>query len=328
MTNPYRLEKTEFNQAWDDFVNSSPNGTVFSLSDYIKGVGRECAAYYCYKNQEVHAAVALVECDGGKSAELDDFIIYNGVMFRPPANRQNQAQVISEHHRLTEFISEELGSRYSDIAMSLDPSIVDIRAFLWYNYGTDLPKYTPDVRYTSYLNLEGFASAEKPEDIPLFSHCSSARRQEIRYAIKKGVNTTEEFQPDLFVDFYRMTMARQDIQVDQEVLKGMNNLLVELFRAGLGRMFVSVTADGEPGSMAFWGIDKKRAYFIFGANDPKLRNSHTGSAVLWDSFAVLNRSGVSEIDMEGVNSPRRGWFKLSFGGDIRPYYHLFKVEKD
>jgi len=26
--------------------------------------------------------------------------------------------------------------------------------------------------------------------------------------------------------------------------------------------------------------------------------------------------------MEGVNSPHRGWFKLSFGGDIRPYYQI------
>ena len=26
--------------------------------------------------------------------------------------------------------------------------------------------------------------------------------------------------------------------------------------------------------------------------------------------------------MEGINSPQRGSFKLSFGGDIRPYYHV------
>ena len=44
--------------------------------------------------------------------------------------------------------------------------------------------------------------------------------------------------------------------------------------------------------------------------------------VLWDGFELLRLSGVSEIDLEGMNSPSRGYFKLSFGGDIIPYYHL------
>ena len=44
--------------------------------------------------------------------------------------------------------------------------------------------------------------------------------------------------------------------------------------------------------------------------------------VLWDAFLDLAASGVKEIDLEGVNSPLRGHFKLSFGGSILPYYRL------
>ena len=76
------------------------------------------------------------------------------------------------------------------------------------------------------------------------------------------------------------------------------------------------------GSIAFFGIDHKRGYFLFGANDPEMRDEHTGTAVLWDSFCFLSQDGIFEIDLEGINSPTRGWFKLSFGGTISPYYHL------
>ena len=51
---------------------------------------------------------------------------------------------------------------------------------------------------------------------------------------------------------------------------------------------------------------------MFGASDPALRNSPTGTAVLWDAFSELAKVGVKKIDLEGVNSPKRGWFKLSF----------------
>ena len=91
-------------------------------------------------------------------------------------------------------------------------------------------------------------------------------------------------------------------------------------------MYFSYTKNGSIGSAACFAIDHIRAYYLFGASDSNLRDSHTGTAVLWDSFAKLNHYGVNEVDLEGVNSPDRGWFKLSFGGDIVPYYHIIKSE--
>ena len=56
-----------------------------------------------------------------------------------------------------------------------------------------------------------------------------------------------------------------------------------------------------------------------------MRSGQTGTAVLWDALGFLSRHGVGEVDLEGVISPRRGWFKLSFGGDLRPYYELYST---
>jgi lipid II:glycine glycyltransferase (peptidoglycan interpeptide bridge formation enzyme) len=172
------------------------------------------------------------------------------------------------------------------------------------------------------IDLAGFGAAGAPESVPLFAEFSSARRQEVRYAIRDGVVTTREFDADAFVRFYGATMARQGLEVEAPALEGMRRLIEGSHGAGLGRMYVSRTAAGEPGSMAYMGLDARRAYYVFGANDPALRDSHTGTAVLWDAFRMLAGEGVAEVDLEGVNSPRRGWFKLSFGGTLVPYYEL------
>jgi len=316
------LEKTELNDKWDNLVTKSDNGTIFCTSQYLKNIDANIAPYYYRRNQELRAAVLLIESPDRLDTCLHDFVIYNGVIFAPPQNKQNRSQIISEQFEISSFVAEELARIYKCVNMQLHPTIVDIRPFLWYNYGSDDHKYTVDLRYTSYLSIEDFSGAEKLEDISTYLQASNARRQEIRYASREKVVTKEEFNPDLFVDFYNETMKRQDIAVEEDVLNQMKSLITSLFRANIGRMFVSYLASGEPGSMAFYAMDSKRGYYLFGANDPMLRDSHTGTAVLWDAFHVLSKDGIREIDMEGVNSPHRGWFKLSFGGDIRPYYQI------
>lgn len=323
MSKKYKLVKTETNGEWDQFVADSPDGNIFALSTYLDNIGEKVVVYYCLKNQEKHAGVILIETADGKSTLLNNFLIYNGIILgAPKKNQTNISAIRSENFKVVEFISAELAAKYKEVKMTLPPSVVDIRPLLWYNYGTNQPQYHAQILYTSYLKLDGFDCSKKAEKMPEFQHFSVSRRQEVRYAAKKGVLTKEEFKPDLFVSFYKLTIERQGKEVDQTYLDHMKKLIAALMEKKLARMFVAYTQEGEAGSMIFIGVDNYRAYYIFGANDPNHRNTHTGSAVLWDAFILLGDSGVKEINLEGVNSPFRGWFKLSFGGDIRPYYRM------
>ncbi len=325
----YHLERISLDnqtdrEAWNSFVESSEQGTVFSRVDYLEAINEPAGLWYCYKNQELKAAIAVIESDNGKSTDFHEFVIYNGIMFAPDHLDQNRSQVISERFRCTCFIVSRLVEKYDRICLSLSPGFVDIRPFLWHNYGQEgKPYFITDVRFTSFVNIDGFADASSDEDVSLFSSTSASRRQEIRYAVKKAVYVNEEFQIELFMDFYQNTLLRQQINVGTQFLHDLQNLILNLKTSELVRMFVAYTAEKKIASIAIFGINSKRAYYLFGANNPDLRNSHTGTAVLWEAFRALNKSGVKEVDLEGINSPRRGYFKLSFGGSITPYYRLF-----
>jgi hypothetical protein len=321
MNELYRLEDAAFGEEWDRFVATSAEGSLFALSGYLRHVAAKPVLQWCYRRNERRAALLLIEDPAG-GVGLHDFVVYSGLLFGPPTNKQNRAQRISEQHEIAEFVAAQLAARYPRVEFALSPATVDVRAFLWHNYGKPGPHYHASVRYTSTVDLKGFAGAAAPDTVPLFAEFSSARRQEIRYAIRDGVRTTGEFDAAAFVRFYAATMRRQDIEVPAPTLAAMTRLIEGSHGEGLGRMYVSRTAAGDVGSMAYIGLDARRAYYVFGANDPALRDSHTGSAVLWDAFRMLADEGVAELDLEGVNSPRRGWFKLSFGGTLLPYYEV------
>jgi len=318
----YTLKETEVDDKWDNFIDESLNGTIFSRSYYLKASQVKYKCYYCYKKEELRAAVVVIESVDEKNLVLDDLVIYNGIMYNKPTNKQNHAQQYSEQFKIQNFIACELEKRYNNIEISLHPSIIDIRAFLWVNYGKDKPQYKPDIRYTTYIDISDFKDAKKLEDISIYNKASTSRRQQVRYAIKKGYKTISSSDSKLFIEFYQKTMNRQDIKVDIDKLMTMQDLIDNLIIKNKAKLYASYDEKDELSSMAFFGWDNKRAYYIFGASDPDKRNGHSGTNVLWEAFYDLSKNDIKEIDLEGINSPARGWFKLSFGGNIVPYYEM------
>ena len=321
MESKYRVEKAEAGERWDKLVAASPNATVFAHAEYLAAVRQPLSRYFIYRAQEIRGGLLVPESAGGESAALNPLLIYTGVIFPNVAHNQNRSQITTERFELCEAAAAALPTLYNTVELALSPGVTDIRAFLWHNYGQDTGRYIPDIRYTAVAPISELATTPT-DNSDLFAQCSAARRQEVRYASKKGVRTEEEFLPQAFTDYYAMTMARQDIAVPAEQLEDMRLLIMALGAAGKARMFVARTAEGNIGSMAIMALDQYRAYYLFGASDPALRDSHCGSAVIWDAFISLARSGVAEVDMEGVNSPKRGWFKLSFGPVMQSYYEL------
>ena len=322
MAKNYRLDPVIPDPTWDAFVAASEDGTVFSTANYLTHTGCRLGLYHCYNVNELRAAVAVLESSDGESAIMNDLVIYGGLIFGPPMTGQSQSQRISERFELATFITEALAIRYQTISFALAPSVSDVRPFLWHNYGQTQDRYAIDVRYTSYVDIADFKLSEKPDDIAAFVNASAARRQQIRYARRDGIVTEASENVGAFIDFYRMTMERQGETVEVENLDQMALLVTGLINVGMARMFVSRTREGVPGSIAVYTLDNKRAYYLFGANDPELRNTPVGTAVLWDAFHALADEGITQLDLEGVNSPRRGWFKLSFGGNLIPYYQV------
>ena len=317
----FDLEPSLLDERWDALVESSPDGSVFAHSTFLQGCRADIDAYLCRKNQELVAGVYLVVDRAEQAAVLDKLVIYDGLLFAAPDPKQNRAQVQSDRFAISAFLVEALTERYERLALRPAPSVNDLRAFLWHNYGTDGPKFRVDLRYTSILDISSMSRSDAPEDSTVYHGLSKSRRQEIRYARREGLRTQERHDNALFRRLYRDTFLRQGIEPDPDDVDRVATLVDEIVSAGTGRVF-ACGPESEPDALAVFGIVSDRGYYLFGANDPAARSKHAGTAVLWDAMVRLARDGVRELDFEGVNSPARGYFKLSFGGTIVPYHAL------
>ena len=303
----YRIERAELGDEWDTFVQQSLNGTIFSYSHYLSATDKPVDIWYVKRGKEVKAGIALtLDWPHRKWIVLDDFVIYNGLMFAEPHINQNRAQINAEHFALTEFVAEWLSSQYENVEMRLHPSVIDIRPFLWLNYHSAVhPHYISSVRYTTILHN------------PTLEGMSNSRRQDILYGLRDRVEVRDdEFDAFLFADMYAKTVG---IDKNSSMVLRLINLLVALHKMNMCRMFIACLPNESAASAAVFVKDNKRSYYLFGANEPELKNAHAGSLCVWEG---VNRMGMDECDMEGINSPDRGYFKTSFGGIIVPYYQL------
>ena len=270
------------------------------------------------------AAIALIKSrDQEEDVTGHDYVIYDGLVYKD-MKQLNRSQRYSEQFKIQQYVAEFLMRNYRSISISLHQDISDIRPFLWVNYGQDKSKYKVDIRYTSLLDIHDFSRDLNLNNIVAYQQSSVARRQEIRYGKKKNVRTSEAHDIGTFIDYYELSMLRQGIEVSIPMKRQMHDLLEALKPTSNLFLFESKTENGDIGSMAVFLTDTKRAYYLFGGNCPRFRSEHTGTAVIWDAMYSLNDKGITEVDLEGLNSPQRGWFKQSFGGSLVPYYRVRK----
>ena len=322
----YSLVAADDFEEWDSFVDRSPQGTIFSKSYYLLAADVNHALFYVLKGQEKKAAVALTLSRDGGSCILDDLVIYNGIMFQD-CKTQKPVKERAERFEIVEHIISELVKQYSSIEMSLVPQLEDMRPFLWHNYDSDQleDKFKIDIRYTSYLNISELAVIRNEEETNIFLNLDTLRQRNIRQARNEKFLVTKELEIELFMRFYTKLMRGQGEEASEGKLLRIKNLIHKLIKSGNANVYFSRNATGDIGYITIFCHDKRRSYYLFGAGSPEVKGHCYGTIAFWDAFKDLSQnSGVTEIDLEGINSPKRGWFKLSFGGDFKTYYQVKK----
>ncbi len=301
---------------WDALVAASPQGSVFSGNHFLRALASPCTRYVIRTpHGEALAAVAVVENvdTPGMYPAPFPFTPYQGILFGKTVAAQPRHKRITTEFRLTEFIIQSLIEHYGDFSMSLSPAFDDIRPFLWYNYHQpDAPRFTIRNRYTAMLDLSDFQLESYLKSI------RAVRRQEFN---KSAAEITETTDVTLFLDLYLKTFERQDIAVSKEQQALVHNICTSALSHGYGRLSMATTASGIA-SMSLFIHDQRCAYYLFGANDPELRNSGASTALMVDNIRSMAERGIARLDFVGVNSPNRGDFKLSFNPELTPYHDV------
>ncbi len=210
-------------------------------------------------------------------------LIHSGILFASHHQDKNTAQRHATEFDITVFIITEITRIYKDIEFTLSPEFKDMRPFQWYNYQNEGRKFDINIRYTSYLS-------------PDYNQSSNSRKQILR-------NITDE--PKVIED----PLNIHSLAMDYFVLYG--NHPIGIMKSLLeNKMLVVLCCEGDRLAI---GVYKDMGYMLW-----QIGKEHA-TRLLWTAMRNLN---CSVFDLEGINSPKRGAFKLSFGGSITPYYRV------
>lgn len=323
-TSKLQLLETRDDEIWDAWNAQSPQGTLFSTSLFLRAAQVRHRRFFICKGEETKAAFCLCESEDGKLCVADDLVIHSGLFFAPDPS-PNQAAGRRERFAASECLIRFLVENYDSVELPLSPGVEDLRPFLWHEYhGPPENRFRLELKYTSYLRIGELAQSVDDEETSLFRNLESRRRRNLRDARKQGALVEYDCPRGTLLSFYRKLMTEQQSAPEESKLKRIGHLIDTLTEQGKARSFLVRSAEGETlYAAAFAWDDRHRAYYLFGGGetDPSRKRNYQGTYLFWEAMRSLARDqGIDEIDWEGVNSPSRGWFKLGFGGDVRPYH--------
>lgn len=314
MRNKYQISKLKDLQIWEKFEANSPQSSIFSSKVSLESFKGKIDLYEIKKGDEIKSLVYLFSKD--KKNVSSTPLIYSGVLFGPKNNQKN-CRYISEKFNLTEIIIEKILLNYSNLELNLHYNFDDIRPFQWLNFhDPKKPKFQITDRFTSIINMKNKTKNQ------IFENLDDVKQRDIKKCEKnKDISFNYETDLNILKNLYLQTMNKNNAHISAEYLEQQIQFLDKIYKSGKGFQ-TNVMLKDKIIYSNFFSLHNKVACYLYGAGDYNVKDRLTGTYCLWKSIEKCLKKNVYLIDLEGVNSPNRGAFKITFGGDLRNYYNV------
>lgn len=303
---------------WDEFCYASPEGTPFMQSWFIQATSDSADRYFWQENGKALAAV-LIPLENGAPSQ-PKFSVHHSICFSGELNKLSNAKKSRKCYEILDSIVDQITKKYKQVYLFLHPNIIDVRPLLWHNYhNPENGAFKVDVRYTAVRSLLDINSIDD-----LLLDIRKDRRADYKRSLKENIKISS--QPDLveFLQLYRKTFDRQNIEIDNDTLSIVENVLKGISEQR-GFVLIARTKEKTPVSATAILTDKRTAYSLFTVNNPDYRQLGANSAIVMEALLYAKSIGKSEFDFVGANSPNRGDFKLSFNAQLKCYFECKKT---
>lgn len=317
---PLKIEKTTNDVIWDKFLLNSINKNFFCHSIFLKSLKTPLTKFFIKNNDEIIAAFTLNE--NNKNIILSNEIIYTPIIFKEYKNRPISS-INTEKFNVIDSFKDFLLKNYNKIDFISDLNLKDLRPFLYYNFEKKINHFQiANIKYTSIVNIKNLNS--KNEFKNFYNNLSVRVRQQYKISVNSGkYKFYENLDKKIFFEIINLTFQRQNKKPDFNLDKRFN-ILKQYKKLGLVKMFCVEDKNSIKSFSVFSSI-KNHSIYLHGGRIGDDKNDHSLIYNMLKSFFELSKDGVCTVDLEGINSPKRAFNKLGYGGEINPYYHLRKT---
>ncbi|MDB4157550.1 hypothetical protein N9586_01340 [Candidatus Pelagibacter sp.] len=312
MNNLLTINEIKDDELWDLFILKSENKNFYSLSKIINNYTKTKKKFFIKKADEILGSFHIF---------ISDNVVNNGNTIYSPLNFKKFDKIKKPGLTYKKFLIIEKYANYlienfSKGEVTLDFNTDDMRAFHWINHDKKKTIFKIDeIRYTSLIDTKNFhLDFDNFEKSLFYSNLSRSIKQQIKSANTNNYTFKNSFDSNFAKKIIKQNFDFPDIDKFFDIYN-------HYYKLGLLQMYITSKSETDLAFSIFSVIGDK-AIYLSGGRLEKSNQDYSTTYNLINSFFSLKKLGIKEIDLEGVNSPNRGFWKSGFGGSLTPYYKI------
>lgn len=272
---------------WNQFIEESPEGGIYSLYEYASCVAPNWEAIIVKKDNTWQAVMPFIYTVKWRfrASLLPPFVQYWGISFAPFYTQHTYKQY-SEKKKCLQIILDQL-SQYHLYVHQFSPQFDYPLPFHWSGY--QIKK-----RYTYYLSLD-YSEDE------LKRNMSSKLKNIFKKAEKSHIEIVEIRELKSFIELFHLQRAAgNDISEGRlEVYNQLEKLASWLIHSGKGHVAVAKDQHGMVLAGGLFARFKQKTLYLAGTYHPDKGQTGASSWLLWKSILKAKQLGDHIFDFEG-----------------------------
>jgi len=294
--------------AWNTLIERSPQGTIFHTTTWLSSFeGYQFKVITCIYRNNIVGGIPLpyLKRFGVKFAVNPPLTPYLGIAFEESDRKYTNRLAFQK--RVSKAIISRLANFAPYFDYSFNYNFTDTQPFIWKGYFV-----TP--RYTYILNLEETTDT-------LMENMEKDTRNRIVKALKYSLEFTDS-SPAEMAKLIHLTYSRKNKEMPYS-----EETFEKFFKVFFGNkcMVAKVVKHGDEllagGAFVY---DSKRAYYLVGGVNTESVYSGMGPLAIWNLITSAKSKGLKEFDFEGSMGQEIERFFRGFGGNLTPYYSIYK----
>lgn len=289
---------------WDDFVDISPQGSIYSKSYYLDAIGLPYKVGVLLKGEKIQGGIVLIKNEI-RMYSNPMFVKYLGVLLRPTEG--SYANRISTEKKIIDKLVSNL-SGYKSFDYTFHPSFSNWLPFYWAGY-------RQEIRYT-------FVIDDLTDMGKIHKNVQTRVRNDIRKAEKNGIVIKHDISLEKFYYVNKMTYERQGGKIPYS-FSFLKRFYGDLKKYNAIKLLGAIDEGGCYHAVCGLIYDRKSCNFLLNGINPNVVNSGANTLLVMRSIKFA--SGVSRMfDFEGSMIKPIEKFYRGFGAVLTPYYNIWK----
>lgn len=299
---------------WDRLLSRSRQTNIFMTADYLKSASRDFTSYFILIEDKVIGGY-IDFTDLNSAEEIINFATYQNYFFCH--NLQSTSAINFEIEVMYTITRLLIQSNYK-FHLSLHHSLTDVRSFEWLNFDLKQEAIRIDVRYTGIIDLRN-------NNYESYFHLlKSSRKTESEKAeeyLTMRIGTTSDI--PYFLEIYTAMFRNQSVIISDAKKQTIESIIQFALKNNRGKLYIAEDiATQVPVAGVFIQKDHVNAYYQFASSNELGRKLHAPTFLMLHSIKDAFESKINFFDVVGMNSPKRAFFKSSFGATPTPYFEI------